>query len=49
VTALDGKVILVTGATDGMGRALASRANDQAYNADARLRLRTLSQQLTGL
>jgi NAD(P)-dependent dehydrogenase (short-subunit alcohol dehydrogenase family) len=99
MTALDGKVILLTGATDGMGRALAadlaregatvlvhgrdrariaatvaeatlrlitappeqtgtgryfnglaeSRANDQAYDAEARRRLRTLSASLAGL
>jgi NAD(P)-dependent dehydrogenase (short-subunit alcohol dehydrogenase family) len=79
MTTLGGTVILLTGATDGMGRALAadlgregatvlrlitappertgtgryfdgqqeSRANDQAYDPEARRQLRILSDRLT--
>jgi NAD(P)-dependent dehydrogenase (short-subunit alcohol dehydrogenase family) len=42
MSTLDGKVILLTGATDGMGRALAAD-----LGREARRQLRTLSDQLT--
>lgn len=66
---IDQQTVLITGATDGLGRALAARlvtdpalddisgrfynglkearADAQAYDPDARARLRDLSEQLT--